>query len=99
MKESSHSLLDVSKRMLGIAEDRCKKAGLKVDDVLYFDSYPLPFPDNSFDVILTLETLEHMPYPGKFVNELSRMLKPGGIIKDLVHFIDHFVCLVQLTNQ
>ena len=37
-----------------------------------------PFDDEHFDVILTYETLEHVPWPTKYIAELSRILKPGG---------------------
>ena len=38
------------------------------------------FPDNHFDRIISLETLEHVPKPSKYLAELYRVLKPGGII-------------------
>jgi coenzyme F420 hydrogenase subunit beta len=37
-----------------------------------------PFEDEAFDVILTYETLEHVPWPTQYIAELSRMIKPGG---------------------
>jgi coenzyme F420 hydrogenase subunit beta len=37
-----------------------------------------PFKDEHFDVILTYETLEHVPWPTKYIAELSRIIKPGG---------------------
>lgn len=36
------------------------------------------FSDNYFDRIISLETLEHAPKPLKFLQELERVLKPGG---------------------
>ncbi|MCA9370628.1 MAG: methyltransferase domain-containing protein [Candidatus Peregrinibacteria bacterium] len=39
-----------------------------------------PFDNESFDVILTYETLEHVPWPSKYIAELSRMLKTGGTL-------------------
>ena len=39
---------------------------------------PLPFPDGHFDYIFSLEGLEHFATPWTFVNELCRVLKPGG---------------------
>ncbi len=38
----------------------------------------LPFADDEFDFILSLETLEHAPDPLGFLLELARVLKPGG---------------------
>lgn len=38
----------------------------------------LPFSDNEFDVILCNHVLEHIPDDTKAMNELYRILKPGG---------------------
>ena len=42
------------------------------------DITEIPVPDGSFDVILCTEVLEHVSEPIKAVNELARILKPGG---------------------
>lgn len=39
----------------------------------------LPFADNSFDVILCNHVLEHIPDDTKAMQELYRILKPGGM--------------------
>lgn len=39
----------------------------------------LPFPDNSFDRILSREVIEHVVEPQSMLNEVSRVLKPAGI--------------------
>ena len=38
----------------------------------------LPFPDQSFDRILSLETLEHAADPVAFLSELNRISRPGA---------------------
>lgn len=38
----------------------------------------LPFPDNTFETILSCETVEHVPNPERAFHELARVLKPGG---------------------
>lgn len=38
----------------------------------------LPLPDNSFDSILLTDVLCHVHKPFELINELSRILKPGG---------------------
>ncbi|HEY8491941.1 MAG TPA: class I SAM-dependent methyltransferase [Dehalococcoidia bacterium] len=42
------------------------------------DGAELPFPDASFDHVVCAETLEHVPDPGAVVDEIVRVLKPGG---------------------
>lgn len=39
----------------------------------------LPFPDNTYDVILCNHVLEHIPDDTKAMQELFRILKPGGM--------------------
>jgi tocopherol O-methyltransferase len=40
----------------------------------------MPFADNSFDLVWSLESGEHMPDKVKFLQECYRVLKPGGKI-------------------
>ncbi|MEL6554952.1 MAG: methyltransferase domain-containing protein [Cyanobacteria bacterium J06621_11] len=44
------------------------------------DAMALSFPDNSFDVVWTLEAGPHMPDKAVFARELLRVLKPGGLL-------------------
>ena len=46
--------------------------------VLLANGLGLPFDDDSFDVITSFETLEHLHERGKFLAELNRVLKPAG---------------------
>jgi 2-polyprenyl-3-methyl-5-hydroxy-6-metoxy-1,4-benzoquinol methylase len=39
-----------------------------------------PFPENSFDCILFLETIEHVKNPVEFFKEFHRILKPNGVL-------------------
>jgi SAM-dependent methyltransferase len=45
---------------------------------VYGDGLCLPFQDDSFDLILSQAVLEHVPDPQRAVDELHRVLKPGG---------------------
>jgi SAM-dependent methyltransferase len=40
----------------------------------------LPFPDSSFDHVLSVVVLEHTPQPGRVIEEFYRVLKPGGMV-------------------
>lgn len=50
-------------------------AKFQVDDAL-----ALSFPDNSFDVVWSIEAGPHMPDKEKYGAEMLRVLKPGGIL-------------------
>jgi len=38
----------------------------------------LPFGDNEFDALICIEVLEHVPDTEKAIQEMARVLKPGG---------------------
>ena len=45
------------------------------------ESVPYPFEDETFDVVLLTEVLEHLrDYPARVVSEARRLLKPGGLL-------------------
>jgi ubiquinone/menaquinone biosynthesis C-methylase UbiE len=41
---------------------------------------PLPFPDKTVDFLYCSEVLEHIFDPEKFCGEMSRVMKPGGLL-------------------
>ena len=44
------------------------------------DAYALPFADASFDRVIAAEILEHLPADERAIAELTRVLKPGGLL-------------------
>jgi len=64
--------LDVSHQMLLIARRRgqaCIRANAAA---------PLPFPDETFDLVYSFKVLSHVPYIESVIRELVRVTKPGG---------------------
>ncbi len=44
------------------------------------DAHQLPFEDNSFDLVILSDVLEHVKKPGIVVQEVDRVLRPGGLL-------------------
>lgn len=73
--------LDFSRAALKIGRER----SLKFEEesratFVQGDAHSLPFPDGYFDVIVSCETIEHLPQPEKGVSEFHRVTKPGGVL-------------------
>ncbi|EEB74977.1 class I SAM-dependent methyltransferase [Thermococcus sp. AM4] len=63
--------LDASEGMLRIARSK----GL---NCIRGDAYSLPFPDESFDLVLSVTMFEFIHEPEKVLEEIYRVLRPGG---------------------
>lgn len=64
---------------LGIARALQKETGAAQVELLEGVGEKLPFADNTFDVIASYQVLEHVQDPAKVMQEVSRVLKPGGV--------------------
>ena len=58
-----------------LGDQICKKC-----DFLLGDAENPPFKEESFDCVLYLNILEHLPDPEMGIKEISRVLKPGGYV-------------------
>jgi SAM-dependent methyltransferase len=58
----------------------------------------IAYPDQSFDVVLNLSVLEHVPDDGKAMDELVRVLRPGGRLIVSVPCLDGLRSRSRLRN-
>jgi len=65
--------------------------------VLNVEKDPFPFSDDSFDVVLCMEVLEHLGYsPSHMLAESHRVLSPGGL---LFMTVPNFINIKRLVNM
>ena len=74
-------LLGPSATYLGLDTCEANEFGMhKQNDVIYYNGGTFPFGDASFDNLLCIEVLEHVPDPVAFISELARVIRPGGTL-------------------
>ena len=59
------------------AKKYCPSAELRLANL---ENEPLPYGDDTFDVVYSKSVVEHFYYPEKLVREMYRVLKPGGLV-------------------
>jgi phosphatidylethanolamine/phosphatidyl-N-methylethanolamine N-methyltransferase len=73
--------VDLSEPMLEIARKRVVQAGLaNVDELRAMDAMALEYPDAHFDAVVAPYVLTVVPDPHRTLDEMARVVKPGGEI-------------------
>lgn len=71
--------LDFSRAALKIGRERSLKFEEESQAIfVQGDAHSLPFPNDYFDLIVSCETIEHLPVPEKAVTEFHRVTRLGG---------------------
>lgn len=66
--------LEPSPEMRRLAEDN--NPGV---EIVAGDAEALPWPDGSFDLVLSIEVIRYLEGPDKALAEMARVLRPGGV--------------------
>ena len=98
--------LDISDDMIAIAERNAAEYGLE-NRVTYVqgDACVMPFEDNYFDGVFTNGSLHEWAHPEAIINEIARVLKPGGnycisdLRRDMSSFIKWFMWFVTRPKE
>ena len=85
----THLLSQYCKEITGvdISEDAIRFAGAnycndnltyrQIDDI---QTTPLPYPDASFDTVISFQVMEHIEQTRKYLDEIRRVLKDDGVV-------------------
>ncbi|PIY80169.1 MAG: hypothetical protein COY80_04335 [Candidatus Pacebacteria bacterium CG_4_10_14_0_8_um_filter_42_14] len=71
---ASVTSMDLGEGLLNEVKKKCKSK------TVVGSIEKMPFPDASFDIVVTSEVIEHIPHQILAFKELSRVLKPGGTL-------------------
>ncbi|WP_404405474.1 class I SAM-dependent methyltransferase [Pelagibacterium halotolerans] len=74
------TLADVSPGMVSEAVERCTALQLGTIEGRQADATALPFDDGTFDAVIAMHMLYHLPDPAVGIAEMFRVLKPGGTL-------------------
>ncbi|HEX4816251.1 MAG TPA: methyltransferase domain-containing protein [Nonomuraea sp.] len=72
--------VSISPRQIAVAAERARAAKDLTGSVTFevADAMSLPYPDESFDAVMSLESMMHMPDKARVLKEIARVLRPGG---------------------
>jgi fatty-acid O-methyltransferase len=71
---ASHTGLDLNPSGIAFGKKRHTLPGL---DFVQGDAQHLPFPDQSFDAVVNVESANYYPDQAAFFSEVARVLRPG----------------------
>lgn len=68
-------------------------------EFIEYDGSRLPFEDSTFDALLAASALHHTPDPEYFLDEFSRVVKPGGSIVLVEEMYIHSLDFIWIAGQ
>jgi SAM-dependent methyltransferase len=92
------TLLDQSGGMVEEALERCRPLAFGKITGVTGDAAALPFPDDSFDVVVAMHMLYHVDDQPKAIAEMHRVLRPGGTLLVTTNGTDNMRELYALTT-
>jgi ubiquinone/menaquinone biosynthesis C-methylase UbiE len=77
--------LDVSEETIRLNQARAKHFGLNLQ-FIHASATSIPLPDDCLDLVLSIGCIHHIPDIQLAVDEIHRVLRPGGVFKGMVYY-------------
>lgn len=71
--------IDISPEAIAYAREKYQAPNICFQHAEPLEKAPLPFADGSFEGVVSLQVIEHIADAGRYLAEISRVLKPGGV--------------------
>eukprot|EP00955_Chlamydomonas_euryale_P051371 354857-Chlamydomonas_euryale.AAC.55 len=78
--DASVTGITLSPKQVQRGMELCAERGLDNVKLQVMDALKMEFADNTFDLVWACESGEHMPDKKKYIEEMARVLKPGGTL-------------------
>jgi ubiquinone/menaquinone biosynthesis C-methylase UbiE len=80
--------VDIQPEMINRVEKRVRQAGLRNVEMRVASAYELPITSESVDRAFLVTVLPEIPDQSRALEELHRVIKPGGILSITEEFLD-----------
>ncbi len=77
-REFEFTICDIDPRAVELARE-IHGSAITRSDVLEPDA-PLPYQDGAFDLVVSMDVVEHVPHPLPWLEEAVRVIAPGGTL-------------------
>jgi excisionase family DNA binding protein len=78
--------IDISSKMLELLNKKAEESGIRNIETIETEAQEVPLQDSSIDIVFASMFLHHIEEPEDIINEVYRILKPGGtvVLADLI---------------
>ncbi len=90
--------VDLTPEMIAKANAEAARAGVENLSFALGDATALDFEDDSFDGAVTRFSLHHIPAPQRVVEEMARVVRPGGLVV-IADFVTDEDCAVAAWHE
>jgi len=80
--------VDIQPEMIGKLNEKLKKGGVENVRTHVASAYDLPLADACMDRVFLVTVLTEIPDQGRALDEIRRVLKPGGVLSVTEEFLD-----------
>lgn len=90
--------IDITDNAVALTGELAKEAGVSIA-VVKQDKKNLPYKDNVFDCVYSYGVLHHIPDVDSVLEDMHRLLKPGGVIMAMLYHKDSILWAYSILKR